>query len=134
LDAGLVISVVTGTASIVLAVVSIWLAIRSVSQSEASYQKTSETLGRINERSAGTEAIVGEHFQKLMDTMLKIVDSTTTSPEIRLAELEYKSKEQELAAKNQLFKYLETALASGDTEKLKELFAMGAQAQKAQAK
>jgi len=115
-------SIIASVASITLAAVSIWLAGRAVSQSQANYEKAAETLAKINERSAGTEQIVGEHFEKLMGTMLKIVDTATTSPEVRMAELEYKSKEQEARARDLLFKYLGDALASGDTSKLKDLF------------
>lgn len=115
-------AIVSSIVSITLAAVSIWLARSAVAQSQASYEKSAKTLGAINERAAGTEQVVGEHFQRLMDTMLKIVDTATTSPEVRMAELEYKSREQEARTRDQLFKYLGDALASGDTSKLKDLF------------
>ena len=75
-------------ASIVLALVSIWLAKTAVDETRKNQKETSDLLAKIGERSAATESLVGGHFERMMATMLKIVESATTGPEVRKAELE----------------------------------------------
>ena len=118
-------SIIASVASITLAVVSIWLARSSVRESQASSEKTTNTLNQINERSAGTEKIVGEHFDKLMGTVLSIVNTATTGPEVRKAELELKEKEQQAKMQEQLFKMMADTLNSGDPKRLQQFLEMG---------
>ncbi len=105
-------------ASITLAIVSIWLARTAVRDSQANFEKTSNTLSTINERAAGTEKVVGEHFDKLMETVLSIVNTATTGPEVRKAELESQDKAQQAKIQEQMFEIVREAIESGDPKKV----------------
>ena len=115
------ITIIGSVASITLAIVSIWLAKSSVKESRSNYEKTAKTLSDINERAAGTEKIVGEHFDKLMESVLSIVNTATTGPEVRKAEIELKQQEQQSKIQEHLFQILSSAINSGDKDKLQTL-------------
>lgn len=113
-----IISFVVSVVSITLAIVSIYLARLSVRESQANFEKTSEVLSKINERTAGTEKVVGDHFDKLMGTVLSIVNTATANPEVRKAELEAQKAERGVKSQEMFTKMLQDAVTSGDTTKV----------------
>jgi hypothetical protein len=119
------ISLIVGIAAVVLSLTSIWLARTSVKESQTNFERTSETLAQINERAAGTEKIVGEHFDKLMSTVLNIVNTATTGPEVRKAELEAREKEETSKFQMEIIRMMNDALQSGDPKKINTFLDMG---------
>ncbi len=112
-------SIVTGIASITLAIVSIWLAKSSVRESQTNFEKTSKALSEISERATGIEAIVGPYFDKIMDTMINIVNTATSGPEIRKAELEAQESQRAAKLQEEMFKLFTDA--AHEPEKLDHL-------------
>ena len=105
-------------ATITLAIVSIWLATSSVRESRANHERTLTTLAAVSERAAVTERTVGEHFEKLMGTILSIANSMAIAPEVRKAEIERLGEEQHARIQSDIIKLLGDAIKWGDTAKV----------------
>jgi hypothetical protein len=105
-------------AAITLAIVSIWLAISSVRESRANYERTLTTLAAVSERAAVTERTVSEHFEKLMATILSIANSMAVAPEVRKAEIERLGEEQHARIQSDMIKVLGDAIKWGDAAKV----------------
>lgn len=112
------ISFVANAAAITVAIVAIWLAISSVRESGANHEKTLTTLAAVSERAAVTERTVGEHFEKLMGTMLSIANAMAVAPEVRRAEIERLGEEQRARIQSDMIKLLGEAIKWGDTAKV----------------
>ncbi len=113
-----IFSLVSSVASIVLAVVAIALSMLSDRRSNESHTKTMEALQAIDKRSAVTENTVGENFQKMMTTVLSIVESATQDKDVQQAELALKGAEAAADTQRQLFGMMEEIIKSGDKEKV----------------
>lgn len=105
-------------AAITLAIVSIWLAISSVRESRANHERTLTTLAAVSERAAVTERTVGEHFEKLMGTILSIANAMAVAPEVRRAEIERLGEEQHARIQSDMIKLLGDAIKWGDAAKV----------------
>ena len=105
-------------AAITLAIVSIWFAISSVRESRANHEKTLTTLAAVSERAAVTERTVGEHFEKLMGTILSIANAMAVAPEVRRAEIERLGEEQHARIQSDMIKLLGDAIKWGDAAKV----------------
>ena len=105
-------------AVITLAIVSIWLAISSVRESRTNHERTLTTLAAVSERAAVTERTVGEHYEKLMATILSIANAMAIAPEVRRAEIERLGEEQHARIQSDIIKLLGDAIKWGDTAKV----------------
>jgi hypothetical protein len=105
-------------AAITLAIVAIWFAISSVRESRANHEKTLTTLAAVSERAAVTERTVGEHFEKLMGTILSIANAMAIAPEVRKAEIERLGEEQNARIQSDMIKLLGDAIKWGDAAKV----------------
>lgn len=76
-----------------------------------------EALQAIDKRSAVTENTVGDNFQKMMSTVLSIVESATADKEVQKAQLEAKAAETGTETQRQLFTMLQEVVKTGDKEK-----------------
>jgi hypothetical protein len=109
-----IFSLVSSVTSIVLAVVAIVLSILSDRRSNEAHSKTMEALQAIDKRSAVTENTVGENFQKMMDTVLSIVQSATQDKDVQQAELALKGAETAAETQRQIFGMMEEIVKGGD--------------------
>lgn len=114
-------SIVSSTISIVLAIVAIYLSVISERRSSESHTKTMEALQAIDKRSAVTESIVGENFQKMMATVLGIVETATVDKEVQKAQVAAKSAESSANIQAKLFDTFKEVIMSGDNQRA-ELF------------
>jgi hypothetical protein len=112
------LSLGANAAAITLAIVAIWLAISSVRESRANHERTLTTLAAISERAAVTERTVGEHFEKLMATILSISNSIAIAPEVRKAEIDRLGQEQHARIQSDIIKLLSEAIRWGDADKV----------------
>ena len=112
------ISFGANAAAITLAIVSIWLAISSVRESQANHERTLTTLAAVSERAAVTERTVGEHVEKLTATILSIANAMAISPEVRRAEIERLGEEQHARIQSDMIKLLGEAIKWGDVAKV----------------
>ncbi|EPG72577.1 hypothetical protein LEP1GSC058_0850 [Leptospira fainei serovar Hurstbridge str. BUT 6] len=116
-----IFSLISNVFSIALAIISIWFAFHSIKSSEIQFIQTKNTLQEIVERSTKTETIVGIHFEKLMNTVLNIVNNATSSPEVKQAELALKEQENDLLFQSKIVDIINSILSSGDPKKLDEI-------------
>ena len=72
MDVSLVVSLVVGAVSIVLAVMAIWLSIQSERRSTENYDRTKDILSEISEKAAVIESTVSNTQEKLVDTVTAI--------------------------------------------------------------
>jgi len=105
-------------AAITLAIVAIWFAISSVRESRTNHERTLTTLAAISERAAVTERTVGEHFEKLMATILGLANSMAIAPEVRKAEIDRLGEEQHARIQSDMIKLLGEAIKWGDAAKV----------------
>jgi len=112
------ISFAANAAAITLAIVSIWLAVSSVRESRLNHERTLTTLAAVSERSAVTERTVGEHFEKLMATILSIANGMAIAPEVRKAEIERLGEEQHARIQSDIIKLLGESIKWGDAAKV----------------
>lgn len=105
-------------AAITLAIVAIWFALSSVRESRANHERTLTTLAAISERAAVTERTVGEHFEKLMATILGLANSMAIAPEVRKAEIDRLGEEQHARIQSDMIKLLGEAIKWGDPAKV----------------
>lgn len=110
-------SLIASITSIVLAIVAMVLAILTDRRAAESHLKTMEALQAIDKRSAVTENTVGDNFQKMMSTVLSIVESATADKEVQKAQLEAKAAETGTETQRQLFTMLQEVVKTGDKEK-----------------
>lgn len=113
-----IFSITTSVVSITLSIVSMWVAFKSVKDSEANYNKTQDLLTSIKETSAKTEAIVGKHFSDLMNTILSIVESASMKPELKKVELQIEEKKMEFAFQKSAQEMIAKVVESGDRERI----------------
>lgn len=111
-------SIISSIASIVLAIVAMVLAILADRRAAESHLKTMEALQAIDKRSAVTENTVGENFQKMMSTVLSIVESATADKEVQKAQLAAKAEETSAQTQRQLFTMLQEVVSSGDSARV----------------
>jgi hypothetical protein len=105
-------------AAITLAIVAIWFAGSSIRESRANHERTLTTLAAISERAAVTERTVGEHFEKLMATILGLANSMAVAPEVRKAEIDRLGEEQHARIQSDMIKLLGEAIKWGDAAKV----------------
>jgi len=112
------LSLGANVAAITLAIVAIWFAIASVRESRINHERTLTTLATVSERAAVTERTVGEHFEKLMATILSIANSIAVAPEVRKAEIQRLGDEQQARIQSDMIKLLGDAIKWGDAAKV----------------
>jgi Na+-transporting NADH:ubiquinone oxidoreductase subunit NqrC len=113
-----IFSLVASIASIILAVVAILLSLSSEQRSQQNHFKTVELLAQVDKRAEITEKTVGEHFEKLMGTVLDIVNTATTDKEVRAAEIKAKSEENSGKIQMKLMDNLTQVVQSGEKDKV----------------
>ena len=72
METSLVISLVVGIVSIVLAIVAIWHSTQSERKSTENYNRTKDVLSAISEKAAVIEGTVNKTQEKLVDTITDI--------------------------------------------------------------
>ena len=72
MDVSVVVSLVVGTISVVLALVAIWYAYQSERKSTANYNSTKDVLAEISEKAAVIQSTVNNTQEKLVDTITEI--------------------------------------------------------------
>lgn len=118
------ISLVLGVVSTSLAIFSLVISIINERRSQLNYERTRQLLSDIDKRSATTESIVGEHFQKLMNTMLSIVESATTDSNVKTAQIQAQSQQNASKMQEKLMEIFGELAKSGDAEKAKTFIEM----------
>lgn len=112
-----ILTLILGVVALVLSCVSILFAYIAEKRSSENHQRTKDLLFEIDKRASVTEAIVGQQFQKMSDTMLDIVHATTTEPSERMAEIELKRAETSAEMRTQWLKYIKEVSESGNDKK-----------------
>ena len=107
-----------GIVSITLATVAIIGTALSYWMSQKNYEKTADTLAKISERAATTESLVGQYFENMMGVVLKIVESATTEPEVRKAEVSAQERAAQASLTQSFSKTFTELLKNGDKEKI----------------
>jgi L-lactate permease len=115
------LSLGANAAAITLAIVAIWMAISSTRESRTNHERTLTTLAAVSERAAVTERTVGEHFDKLMSTLLSMAHSIAIAPEVRAAEINRLGEEQQARIQSDIIKVLSEAMKWGDGDKVEAL-------------
>jgi hypothetical protein len=105
-------------AAIVLAIIGIWTAISAVRESRANYERASNTLAALTERSALTERTVGGQIEKLVGSLLTIANAMAVPPEVRKAELDRLGEEQHARLQSDTIRLLSDAIKWADTHKV----------------
>ena len=72
METSLVVSLVVGAVSIVLALVAIWHSTQSERKSTENYNRTKDLLSEISEKAAVIESTVNNTQEKLVDTITEI--------------------------------------------------------------
>ena len=72
MDVSVVVSLVVGVASIILAVVAIWYSRESERKSVENYNRTKDVLSEISQKAAVIEGTVSKTQEKLVDTVTAI--------------------------------------------------------------
>lgn len=111
------LTTISSVASIVLAIVAIWMAWASENRARSSEARTNEVLRQIDKRSEVTEQVVGAHFDRLMTTVLDIVNTATTDKEVRAAQIEAQTQDRSNQVQMKIMEMLSEVVQSGDKEK-----------------
>ena len=74
----LAVSLIVGVASIILAIVAIFISKAAERESRENYQKTKDVLADIDKKSAIIEKIVTDNQQQLLDTVTNLLKVTAT--------------------------------------------------------
>jgi len=106
-----IVTITLATVSIIGTALSYWM-------SQKNYEKTADTLAKISERAATTESLVGQHFENMMGTVLKIVQSATTEPEVRKAEVSAQERAAQASMTQSFSETFTELVRSGDKEKI----------------
>lgn len=83
-DIAFIVTMITGVASVVLAIFAIWLSKSAERESRANSEKTRDLLAEIDKRAAVTEKAVVESHQQLLNTVTGLLNQTAvpTKPDI----------------------------------------------------
>jgi len=106
-----IVTITLATVSIIGTALSYWM-------SQKNYEKTADTLAKVSERAATTESLVGQHFENMMGTVLKIVQSATTEPEVRKAEVSAQERAAQASMTQSFSETFTELVRSGDKEKI----------------
>ena len=72
MEVSVVVSLVVGSVSVVLALVAIWYSHQSERKSTANYNNTKDVLAEISEKAAVIQSTVNNTQEKLVDTITEI--------------------------------------------------------------
>ena len=83
-DISFIVTLITGVASVVLAIFAIWFSKTAERESRANFEKTRDLLAEIDKRATVTEKTVAESHQQLLNTVTNLLNRTAvpTKPDI----------------------------------------------------
>lgn len=114
-----VFGIVSNTSAVVLSLLAIWMSQASERRSREAERRASEVLSQIDKRAEVTEQIVGEHFDRLMTTVLNIVNTATTDKDVRAAQINAETKAGQNQVQLKLMEMLAEVVKSGDPAQAK---------------